>query len=566
MAKTLLQTASTAKYNFALYGVDQPFSPAPGLVFQVASYEISYRAQDNVLPGLVPSQLQLQVFGGLSVGDYRTIFQDARSRYVIEMREGISLVWRGFLVPDLGQIEVINGQRFITLVFSDGFQVLERKADFFTTNVVRNHTSIIGEIFSVCKLSDAFEDGFYIGEHYEPLNSISGYTNQGGMYVTGSLRDGLIFNDIEPRSCREVIEDLCLTFNLQLMQDRGSLVFRSMHIKSPAWYNLYNYLGNFLVRITTPGPTQSAVVYAEGTEMYKPAIAELAIRHPYYGSPFIWYAPGNQFEYDNRQIGNVVSDGTTEVDFNGTVRVRYTMPANYGPSMVTFDVHLTFQYDGFYWDGLAWTQTPTYVLFKINTVVENPNAFELLGEEFLTINNYRLDDIPALGFEPFYFTVEAFQVAGPDLGDLLTTTTAIFEYKAGAPQYVLYIADNSARINGTTLDLETALGDIRQDNQNVLPGAIRYFTSLPPTGNGLTNTIWSSGGEELLALVSRQIVRKAFQPQQYYEIELDGNVTYNHTFTWESVDYKPVNLSMTDRSTRVTYRAFIDGELIPDGK
>jgi hypothetical protein len=177
-----------------------------------------------------------------------------------------------------------------------------------------------------------------------------------------------------------------------------------------------------------------------------------------------------------------------------------------------------------------------------------------------------MTDVPAIGSEPFYFTVDAQQTGGLDIGDLNPTSTAIFEYKAGAPTYIIYIADNSARINGITSDLNTSLGDIRQNNNDVLPGSIRYFASLPPSGNGLTNAFWDSTRNELGQLVANQIARKAYQPQQYYEIELDGNVTYNHTFTWDAVDYKPVNLTMSERSTRVTYRAFIDGDLKPDGK
>ena len=570
MVKTLLQTAETAKYSFALYGIDQPFSPAPGLRFEVASWDINYQGQDTILPGIVASRLTIQVFGGLSIGDYRTIIGDAESRYVIVMREGLNIVYQGMLVPDLCEIEVLNGQRFIKLEFTDGFQTLERKADFFTTEAVRKHTTIIGEIFTACKINEIFTDGFYISEHYQPLNSISGFTNQGGLFVTGTGREGLIFDGVEARSCRDIITDLCTTFNLQLFQDKGSLVFRSCHIKTPAWYNLYDYLGGFTGRITPPATTAGEVVYTDGTEMYRPAIAEGRLRHPYSGSPFIWYFPGNYLAYDNTQIGNPVSDGTTEIDYNGTLRITYSLPAFFGPAIVEVDWVLTFQYDGFWWDGAEWINSPITVKFNKKFTAENPNPTPGLFTEEFTLNNYKMTDVPALGSEPFYFTVEAQQVAGVDIGDLTPTATAIFEYKAGAPTYIIYIADNSKRVNGTTIDLNTNLGDIRQQPVSglftVLPGSIRYFTSLPPTGNGLSNAFWDASRNELGQLVIDQITRKAYQPQQYYEIELDGNVTYNHTFTWDAVDYKPVNLTMGERSTRVTYRAFIDGNLKPDGK
>jgi hypothetical protein len=566
VVKTLLQTAETARYSFALYGIDQPFSPAPGLTFSVASWDINYQGQDTILPGIVASRLTIQVFDGLSLGVYRTIISDAEGRYIMVMREGLNIVYQGLLVPDLCEIELLNGQRFIKLEFTDGFQTLERKADFFTSNVVKSHAAIIGEVFSGCKLNEIFTDGFFVAEHFQPVNSISGFTNQGGIYATGTTREGLIFEGAEARSCREIITDICTTFNLQLFQDKGSLVFRSCHIKTPAWYNLYNYLGTFLGRITPPATTQTEEVYSDGTEMYRPAIAEARLLHPYAGTAFIWYVPGNQLTYNNTQIGNPVSDGTTEIDFNGTLQIRYSLPPFFGPSAVTIEWVLTFQYDGFWWDGTGWVDSEASVKFPTTFIAENPSASPALFTESDGVNNYKMTDVPAIGSEPFYFTVDAQQTGGLDIGDLNPTSTAIFEYKAGAPTYIIYIADNSARINGITTDLNTSLGDIRQNNNNVLPGSIRYFASLPPSGNGLTNAFWDSTRNELGQLVANQIARKAFQPQQYYEIELDGNVTYNHTFTWDAVDYKPVNLTMSERSTRVTYRAFIDGDLKPDGK
>ena len=68
----------------------------------------------------------------------------------------------------------------------------------------------------------------------------------------------------------------------------------------------------------------------------------------------------------------------------------------------------------------------------------------------------------------------------------------------------------------------------------------------------------------LLERITYQLGRKNYRPRQYYEIELDGVVRYNHTFTWGGVDYKPVNLQITERSTRVTYAEWVDGDLETD--
>ena len=130
MAKVLFATADTAGYNWVLWGVDAPISPAPGLEFTVASWEVAYQAQDEIKPGIIASTCELSVFGGLSINDWRTILSDANGRYIIEQKSGLNVIWRGFLIPDSCSIEVTNGQRFVKLTFSDGFQMLDRRADF----------------------------------------------------------------------------------------------------------------------------------------------------------------------------------------------------------------------------------------------------------------------------------------------------------------------------------------------------------------------------------------------------------------------------------------------------
>jgi hypothetical protein len=569
VAKTLVFYATTARYDFKIYDLGttyQGFDFLPPVEVEVADWDISYQPNDNVLPGIVPSVCTARFFingATPTIEDFRTVLKTAEPDWVLEVHEGLAVVWRGFITGDLGEIELANGKRFIKLVATDGFQMLDKKADYFTSTAVKPFTDIIAQVFTFCELINVFEDGYYVSQHFQPLNSISGFTNQGGLWISGTPREGLIFEENEARSSREVIEDICTAFNLQLFQDKGSLVFRSCHIKTPAWYNLYDSGGDFVGRITPPATTVTEQVFTDGTEMYKPAVAEGRIRHPYYGTPYIWYVPGNQLAYNNFKIGTAVSTGTTEVDFNGTLQIRYELPPFFGPSTVDVDFSLVFQYDGFYWNGTTWTQTFSVITFSIKFTAENPSASPALFLEDTVINNYKMTNLPALGSEPFYFTVDADQVSGLDIGDLEATSTAIFEYKAGAPAYVIYIADNTSRVNGTTLDLATSIGDIRQDNTNVLPGSIRYWSTTNRAATSSTNAFWDSSRRELVDLVGIQIARKAFRTHQYYELELNGNISYNHTLTWEGVDYKPVNLTISERSTRVTYREFIDGDLIP---
>ena len=569
MAKTLVFYATTARYDFKIYDLGttyQSFDFLPPVEVEVADWDISYQPNDNILPGIVPSVCTARFFingATPTIDDFRAVLKTAEPDWVLEVTEGVATLWRGFITGDLGEIEVANGKRFIKLVATDGFQMLDKKADYFTSNAVKPFTDTIGQVFTFCELINVFEDGFYVGQHYQPLNSISGFTNQGGLWISGAVRQGFIFDELEARSSREVIESICTTFNLQLFQDKGSLVFRSCHIKTPAWYNLYDSGGAFVGRITPPATTVTEQVFTDGTEMYKPAVAESRIRHPYYGTPFIWYVPGNYIEYVNSHVGNPVSNGTTEIDFDGSLRVRYDVPEFYGPSAVDIEIRGTFKYNGYYWNGSTWTTTASYVTWDISTVVENPNPYMAIGEDYVTVNNYKLEDLPAIGSQPLLVTFESFQLSGDELGELSTAAQMVLEYKSGAPDYIIYIADNTSRVNGITLDLQTNVADIRQDNNNVLPGSIRYWPTPDRTATSLTNAFWDAQRNEIVELVTLEIARKAFRTHQYYELELNGNISYNHTLTWEGVDYKPVNLTMSERSTRVTYREFIDGDLIP---
>jgi len=573
VAKELIFYANTARYSFKVYDLGtthQSFEFLPPLEVEVADWDISYEAQDNTLPGIVPSTCTTRFYianATPSTDDFRTIFKTAEPDWLLEVHEGLNIVWRGFITPDLGEIELRNGKRFIKVIASDGFQMLDKKADYFSQNIVLPFTDIIAQIFTFCNLHYLFDDGFFVSEHFDIINSVSSYTEEGGIYITGTSRNGLIFDNNEARSSRDIIEDICKTFNLQLYQDKGSLIFRSCHIKTPAWYNFYDTGGDFITRITPPASTQSITVFSDGTEMYRAAVSECRMRHPYSGSDIIWYRPNDQLEYNNTQIGTPVSDGTTEIDFNGLLRIRCNLPPFFGPSFCDFKFLLTYQYDGLYWSGSAWTSTPTSVLHTVtNVLLENPSPDEVIEDVLHNVNNYRISSIPALGSQPFHFTIDALQTAGSDVGDLTVTTTAVFEYKAGAPDYVIFIADNSSRVNGITLELTTEVGDIRQTPSaglyTVLPNSIRYWPTVSRSGNSLSNALWGSDGSEILDLVANQIARKAYRTYQYYEIDLDGNISYNHTLNWEGVEYKPINLTISERSTRITYREFIDGNLI----
>ena len=559
MAKVLLQTATTAEHTFAMYGVDAAFSPAPGLEFNVADWSVSYRAQDTILPGIIPSQMDISVWGGLSLGNYRAMLGDAKGRYVIEMKKGLDIVWRGFLVPDLCSIELINGQRMVKLSFSDGFQMLDRRADFYQFTGTKAFTDQIADAFNLCYLWDAF-DCFLVSEHRQPSNK-GITTNQGGLWWTGCIQEGLWFKDAEFRTYKQAIEDICITFGLQLFQDKGQLVFRSLEYKTPAWYNVYTILGAFLTRITPPTTTASGSVFADGSELYKPASREVFIVH---NQPSQGVIRDESTTYKAREeyfVSNVIPTGANHIDYDANLRMRLSFDAGFLGGIIAGEWYVTIQFGNYYWNGTDWTTTPSFTTHSDSRIVGPGPSIEELT---YTINTH-LDTLPQIGTEPLYVTVEGTQTVGYPADTIQITSSLYMTYHNDNPNVTTYYADNTAQVNGVTESMSTEIGDIWRSTAILaaIAGEIRCFTSTART-TAYGNIFWDTDQNLLLERVAYQLARKNYRPKQYYEISLSGQIRYNHTFTWDAVDYKPINLTITERSTSVTYAEWIDGNLETD--
>ena len=86
----------------------------------------------------------------------------------------------------------------------------------------------------------------------------------------------------------------------------------------------------------------------------------------------------------------------------------------------------------------------------------------------------------------------------------------------------------------------------------------------------MTSLTWDTGGNLLLTKGSIELAKTSFKPQQYYEIELGKTVSYNHTFIFSTdvgiVEYKPLNLSFNEKTTTVTYRQWVYGNILTDPK
>jgi hypothetical protein len=139
------------------------------------------------------------------------------------------------------------------------------------------------------------------------------------------------------RTFRQVLDDICTTWGLQLFQDKGFLVFRSVLEKTPSWYNIYGANGSYITRINVSGPTISTEVFTDGTELYKPATRQVFITHNQDAST---YVKNEQATYKNRinyYVAEVTPTGANHLDYYATLRVTATVPPNYPLQSVEFE-------------------------------------------------------------------------------------------------------------------------------------------------------------------------------------------------------------------------------------
>lgn len=560
MAKTLVFYATTARYDFKIYDLGttyQGFDFAPPVEISVADWEISYQPQDSTLPGIIPSTCTTSFYmegATPTYDDFREVFKTAKPDWVLEVHEGLNVVWRGFITPDLGQIEVINGKRFIKVVATDGFQLLEKRADFIQSDAAIAFTDYIAFIFTFCKISDVF-NGFYVSEHFTPTGSYP----EGGLYWTGTLRQKFAYVDNEPVTSTEIINLILQAFNLQLFQDKGEIVFRSCHIETPAYYYVYDTGGDYLGKIYPPATTQNLVVYSDGTEMYKPAVREVFYEIT---EPAGEYIKDESSQYKTRLnyfVNNATPTGSNHIDYEAYIRARLSFDAGFTGDHIEVEYEVQIKFGNYFWNGTDWVTTIATATFTKQEFVPGPGP--LIHDIVYHVNNYHLDTLPFIGTQQIYITVTASQVAGYNADSITVTSNLLMTYHNAFPDKTIHYADNTARQNGINVNFTSPIGDLQGPSSGTpTAGEIRLFINAPRTAS-VGNISWDANRRYLANLVVEQIARKAYRSHQYYELELDGNVSYNHTVTWGSVDYKPINLTMSERSTRVTYREFIDGDL-----
>lgn len=565
MGKSLVAYANTAGYNFAIWAIDPPFSPSP-YEFEVARWDVRYDAVDDNQPGFIPAVCSVEalITDGTFTANLRDILEDASGMYFLKIRKGIEVVYNGFLTADLGSVEVRNGQRFITLVANDGFQMLDKVSSIYQFTDVRPFTTQIYEALNYFDFWELY-DGFAISEHYAPTTAVD--TVKGGMYWTGCKQEGLYFEDATYKTFRDAFDSILNTWGLQLFQDKGILVFRSVLVKTPAWYNYYIGGGSFLGRVTgfSTSPLTSSI-YTDGTEMYKPATRQVFITHNQQGTVYLRSESATYKNRLNYYVADATPTSTNHLDYFANLRARATVQPNYPFQTVEFTFYIYIQFANLWWNGTAWSLTQSAIQFKKQRNIQNLSPSDYTVEYFeYSLNNYHLGTLPNIGTQPVYITVEARQTQGDDLDGYATTSTMVFLYDSGTPGSTVYYGDNTQRRNGVDVNLDTLIGD-RWQNSAIDPpiaGEIRrYLNSSRNTSAG--NLFWDADQNLLLTKVAVQLARTSFKPQQYYELELNTPVTYNHTLTWGGVDYKPLNLQYDEKGTTVTYRQWVEGTILTD--
>ena len=563
MAKQLIATAQTATHDFAIWVINPDFSPFP-YTFTVANWNIEYRALDNNTPGFLPSVCTVNAL--INDDDFslnlRTILQDADGRYMIKITEGINVVYVGFITPDLGEIELINGQRFIKLVASDGFQMLNETSSIYEFTGVKPFANQIYDILNFYDFWDVY-DAFAVSTHPEPTQAVD--TTKGGLYWTGCIQEGLYYKDTEWRNFRDILDDILLTYGLQCFQDKGLLVFRSVWYKTPTWYNFYGYQGAFLYRLTGYSTTDTADVYTDGTELFKVATRQVTITHNQPSSNII-NLNGNFINRVNYFLGNAIPTGTNYLRYSADLKMRVGVPVGYfSHAYVEWNIYL--QYGPYYWNGSNWTKTVSSITYEDNFQFTPDPVNPSIHDFEHSVNNVDTDSLPNIGSQPIYITVTGQQTAGDPLSNLGSTSTIDLRYHSGDPDKTIYYADNTKRRNAIDFTFDTEIGDIRQYNNiaSAIAGEIRAFTNTGRTAS-MTSLSWDTGGNLLLTKGSIEFAKIAFKPQQYYEIELAKTVSYNHTYKWPNsiTEYKPLNLSFDEKSTKATYREWVYGDILTD--
>lgn len=569
MAQQRLSYGSFDGYFFSIYydtdKFSPGFSPAPGFQGyeeEVATWSLRYEGQDAYEPGIRPSRFSLALV--MRDAYLRSILQSSTGGVWLKVWKNLSLEWAGFCTPDLGEIEVSNGVRFITLEFTDGFGILDYQANEYVFVNPKPFSQQIAEMFTRLEFTYLW-DGMLVSNTVKAANSGSG---KDGIYWTGTIQEGHYYEPGETswHTYRKVIDDMLVALGLRMYQEKGYLVLREVSSDTPSQWTAYDWQGNY-VHTFNFANSGAANVIAGGTEMYLPSVRSTEITLTA-ADPLIKLI-STKAPRINFYIGHVITNytGTNHLDGYASMVAYFDVAAGTTRTDVFFDVQCVIRVGSYYFNGTSWSTTPSQFLVVNNhkDTIENLGTSDatIAGLPF-AITNFHTSDLPDAGLAPCYVSYIIEEASGPYPGIQVARIDSSIEYyyHGDYTDKTVYVVDNGYQRFGVDKAYSVNIGD--------LPGAspiakqLRAFYQEPRGVATLVPSSWE--GDSLLHYTAYKLAQKQSIPQQYYELDIDERVTLGHTATWGSTNYTPINIEVNSDGTRVTYVEQITQDPARDSK
>ena len=331
MAVQLFAYAKSKGYDVKLYADTTAVSYTP-FEFTVADWKVTYDTQDAYKPGIVASRMEMvaPITQGQLNQNLETILQDGDGIFYMTLSKNLGDLWKGYCTPSAGTVEVINGQRFITLIAADGFQLLNLDSDAYTFTGTKAFSVQIAEVFNRVGLWQVF-NGFLVSKDLTRIfNSSALYDS---LYLTGSGHDVVYNTETSFHTFKSVIEGICVAFGLRLYQDRGYLVFQDV-TRSNSSFNVYLPNGTYQTNISYSA-SQTMTVISGGTKMYLPPVRITEIQHLYLNEAYtnettvsqytehkVWTTPFEFETYNWVDLGTVFADGVSHLSVSTSLSQR----------------------------------------------------------------------------------------------------------------------------------------------------------------------------------------------------------------------------------------------------
>jgi hypothetical protein len=581
MAIQLFAYAKSKGYDVKIYADTTAVSYTP-FEFTVADWRVTYDSQDLYRPGILASRLEVTapITQGTFTQNLETVLQDGDGIFYMTLSKNMGDLWKGYATPSAGTIEVINGQRFISLVAGDGFQLLNIPSDAYTYTGTKAFTDQIADIFERLNMWRVF-NGFLVSKDLSRIVNSSG--SYDSLFLCGTRHNGVYNTGTSFRSFREVLEGICAAFSLQMYQDKGYIVFRDF-TKPESSFNVYNTNGTYQTNINYTG-TQTMNVISGGTKMYQPPLRLTDIRFMYENEPYEniqdTYRRTIHYTYNSVDgtytlnnyvdLGTFFADGVAHIDYDMDIKVLYQIPPGYNET-VQWEIKMYFFLGDYTTDGTTWNNTTVQsVTLKINDHPSGDPGGPVPGFFVYSTNNQHLPTVPSIGAVSLGLYVEVTQFSGAPLDSIQPAEAKweIVQHGSTSP-YRGYRADNSRRKLGEDVTYTSYFGDLSNfgggtpaDQQIVYMGTSQTVSTWPSTWvetlpNGTLNS------NNLLQITANRIAQRRSIPLEYYELDLHETSAVTHIGSWDSVEYYPVNIEYSHNGSRVTYAKITNLNIFSD--